>query len=95
MAEVDTRILLNSLKAYRKSLERHLNNVQAEFDALQARWYAFDAVYAGDAAEEFKKGWALTTANFQEYLSRVQAISKMLDGRIEHLEDANRPTGLN
>ena len=94
MSEANTRLLLNGLKAYRQSLDRHLNGLQAEFASLQSRWHAFSAVFAGDAADEFKPGWARTTASFTEYMSRTQAIAKMLDERIEYLEEANRAIGL-
>lgn len=90
----DTRVLLSGLKAYRSSLGRHLTQLRTEFQALQGRWQAFSAVFAGDAADEFKPGWANTTASFEEYIARTTAISKMLDERIQRLEEANRQEGI-
>jgi len=90
----DTRRLLTGLEEYRASLDRHLVSLQADFGAVQSRWHAFSAVFAGDAADEFKPGWAQTTARFEEYLARTKAIANVLDERIEHLRDANRQEGI-
>lgn len=90
----DSRLLLNGLVEYRSSLERHLSSLRTEFDALQSRWNAFSAVYEGDAADEFKPGWAQTTARFNEYITRTTAIARMLDNRIEHLREANKREGI-
>lgn len=90
----DTRRLLEGLVEYRGSLERHLSSLQSEFKAVQSRWRAFSAVFAGDAADEFKPGWAQTEARFSEYIARTTAISRMLDRRIESLREANRREGL-
>lgn len=90
----DSRVLLYGLVEYRTSLERHLSSLRTEFDALQSRWHAFSAVYEGDAADEFKPGWAQTTARFNEYIARTTAIARMLDNRIEYLREANKREGL-
>ncbi len=90
----DTRRLLNGLVEYRSSLDRHLATLRTEFDALQSRWQAFSAVYEGDAADEFKPGWAQTTARFNEYITRTTAIAHMLDNRIERLREANKREGI-
>lgn len=90
----DTRRLLNGLVEYRSSLDRHLASLRTEFDALQSRWHAFSAVYDGDAADEFKRHWALTSARFNEYITRTTAISAMLDNRIERLREANKREGM-
>lgn len=85
----DTRLLLNGLVEYRASLERHTQQLRDEFAELEIRWGAFSTVYEGDAAQQFKEGWARTTARFDEYLERSAAIARVLDERIEALRAAN------
>ena len=86
----DSRLLLNGLIDYRATLERHVRQVRDEFAELEIRWRAFSAVYEGDAAEQFKEGWARTTARFGEYVERTAAIARVLDDRIDDLRAANR-----
>lgn len=90
----DTRLLLDGLENYRTSLQRHLSMMQAEFQHLQGRWQAFSAVYAGDAANEFKPIWHGTSARFDEYILRAKAIVRLLDERIEQLRKVNREEGV-
>jgi len=94
MAHVDTRLLLQGLESYRQSLDRHLKKLDAEFRVLEQRWSALNAVYTGDAADEFRKYWTVTIARFQEYITRTKRISEMLDERIEDLRAFNRSEGL-
>jgi uncharacterized protein (DUF885 family) len=94
MSSVDTRSLLSGLEDYRKALDRHLKKTNTEFRVMEQRWRALNAVYTGDAADEFRKHWAVTTARFQEYLTRSQRIASMLDERIESLREYNRREGL-
>lgn len=94
MAKVDTRRLLRGLEDYRKSLERHVNKTNAEFQQLENRWRALNAVYTGDAADEFRRYWLGTTSRFKEYLTRSKKIAALLDERIESLREYNRRNGL-
>ncbi len=94
MATTDTRILLIGLRAYQKHLERHLQVLRTEFNVLESRWQALNAVYTGEAADEFKAHWAITRARFQEYQDRTARILDMLKERIEALEEFDRPGGL-
>lgn len=86
----DTRLLLNLLEEYSRSLHRHLIEVRTEFDQLLGRWYAFDEVYDGEAADQFKEGWGRTSARFKEYTERSEAIATILDSRIDALREANQ-----
>lgn len=86
----DSRILLGGLREYHASLERHITQLQAEFDGLQNRWYAFSGVYEGDAADQFRAGWQRTASRFQEYINQSQRIMALLEERIERLEEVNR-----
>ncbi len=94
MSGVDTRSLLKGLEDYRKSLDRHLKELNTEFRVMEQRSHALNSVYTGDAADEFRKYWSVTTARFREYLTRTQRISAMLDERIEYLREYNRREGL-
>jgi len=94
MSNVDTRLLLQGLEDYRKALDRHLKKLDTEFHVLEQRWVALNAVYTGDAADEFRKYWMVTIARFNEYITRTRRISEMLDERIEALQEFNRSEGL-
>jgi len=94
MSSVDTRLLLRGLEDYRKALDRHLKKLETEFRVLEQRWAGLNAVYTGDAADEFRRYWLVTTARFNEYLIRTRRISEMLDERIEALRAFNRSEGL-
>lgn len=89
----DTRQLLSGLIEYRAALERHLQSLRQEYDGLDIRWRSFGAVYEGDAADQFKYGWDRTTHRFLYYLERTQAISRVLDERIEALRAVNQEEG--
>lgn len=94
MTKVDTRLLLRGLEDYSKSLKRHINKTNTEFRELEQRWHALNAVYTGDAADEFRRYWLGTTSRFNEYLTRSKKIAAMLDERIESLREYNRRNGL-
>lgn len=86
----DTTVLLNGLKSYRDSLEKHLQELQVNFDQLEHRWKAFSRVYEGNAAKQFKSGWRRTENNFEDYLENSRRILGVLNERIVHLEEADR-----
>lgn len=90
----DTRVLLNGLVEYRVSLDRHLRELQAEYDELDIRWNAFSVVYEGDAADQYKDGWARTESRFRDYLHYTKQIAALLDARIEALRLANVQEGM-
>ena len=90
----NTRYLLNVLRAYKASIEKHQYRLRNEFEGLTTRWRVFRAVYDGDAAQEFHSGWAKTEVRFREYMYRLQKINKLLEERIAALEEANRTGGL-
>lgn len=87
---VDTRVLLAGLEEYSRTLEAHSSRLRVEFDHLDGRWRAFSSVYAGEAADQFRAGWARTAQNFQEYLHQTERIQGVLRERIEALREANR-----
>jgi len=94
MSNVDTRKLLQGLEDYRSTLDRHLQELNTEFNVMQQRWHALNSVYTGDAADEFRRYWSVTTSRFEEYLQRTHRIAAMLDERIESLREFNRREGL-
>jgi uncharacterized protein YukE len=87
---VDTRVLLTGLEEYSRVLEGHSSRLRVEFDHLDSRWQVFSSVYEGEAAEQFRAGWARTAQNFQEYLQQTERIQGVLKERIEALRDADR-----
>lgn len=87
---IDTRVLLAGLEEYSRTLEGHSSRLRVEFDHLDGRWQAFSGVYEGEAADQFRAGWARTAQNFQEYLQQTERIQAVLRERIEALRDADR-----
>jgi hypothetical protein len=86
----DSRLLLTGLLEYRNSLERHLGKVTAEYQQVDGRWRAFNAVSEGDYAEQFRSGWLKTEARFKAYIEQSQKIKVLLNERISDLEALNR-----
>lgn len=86
----DTRLLLDGLVEYRSRLEKHLQQLNADFQHLENEWRAFSVVYEGDAANQFRSYWQRTVDNFKEYIERTQRIARLLEERIQHLEKVNR-----
>jgi hypothetical protein len=85
----DSRILLEGLREYRDCLHRHLGELNAEFQLLESGWQALDGVFHGDAADEFRHGWARTANRFRDYLEHGSGVLRELDERIAALETAN------
>ena len=87
---IDTRVLLAGLEEYSRTLEGHSSRLRVEFDHLDSRWRIFSDVYEGEAADQFRAGWARTAQNFQEYLQQTERIQSVLRERIEALRGADR-----
>lgn len=94
MTNVDTRRLLSGLEDYRDSLLLHQQELQRDHEAIQNYWNQMNAVFTGDAADEFRMQFFVTNSRFLEYSIRVQKILKMLDERISSLKEYNRREGL-
>lgn len=86
----DTHELLRRMTEYREALFRHLQKLRVDFEELEKTWYAFGAVYEGEAADQFKAGWDRTTSRFEEYMEYTHRILDVLDERIGALADADR-----
>ncbi|EDX77422.1 hypothetical protein MC7420_559 [Coleofasciculus chthonoplastes PCC 7420] len=89
----DTRILLAGLQDYRKSLEKHLTQLRSEYQQLENKWRAFNAVAEGDYADQFRGGWLRTEAQFKDYINQSEKIKVLLEERISGLIDLNRQEG--
>jgi uncharacterized protein YukE len=87
---VDTRLLLAGLEEYSRVLDWHTSRLRMEFDHLDTRWLNFSIVYEGEAADQFRAGWARTAQNFGEYIQQTERIQGLLRERIEALRDADR-----
>lgn len=86
----DTSLLLRGLKEYRTALEMHKHVVSQEYAQLNDRWHAFERVYEGDAAREFKSHWLRTQQRFEDYIEAARKIGIVLNERIDALERVNR-----
>ena len=89
----DSRLLLRGLIDYRNSLEKHIDQLTAEYQQLEGRWRAFNAVSEGDYADQFRAGWGRTEAQFRAYIDQSQKIRVLINERINDLEDLNRQEG--
>jgi uncharacterized protein YukE len=87
---VDTRALLTGLEDYLASLNRHIEDLRAEYAHLEMMWRRFASVYDGEAADQFKEGWARTAQRFRDYIDQTDGIKVVLEGRIEALREVNR-----
>lgn len=82
----DTRVLLQGLVEYSRSLEKLTFGMVHEFSQLEVRWLALNEVYDGDAAEQFRAGWLRTVERFRAYQDGLDALGRALTERIAHLE---------
>ena len=95
MATNDTRLLLHALEEYNSTLRRHVIELRTNFDQMETQWQTFAYYYEGDAADQFKAYWQRTVDRFREYQIRTEALSLVLEERIEALRLANQTeTGL-
>ncbi len=85
----DSDKLLQGLQAYRTALDKHLSLLQEDLQQLENRWLALDAVYEGEAAEQFRASWLRTVEWFADYIYQMQEITAILNERIDALEQAN------
>lgn len=90
---VDSRALLTGLEEYRRVLERHLSQLNSEYQQLYSNWQQFNAVSEGDYADQFRAGWSRTSQRFQDYIDQTRKISAVLDERIEYLRRVNQSEG--
>lgn len=86
----DTKILLQGLNNYHKSLNEHIDQLRKNFQTLESRWRDFNSVSEGHYAEQFKTGWLKTEAQFKQYIKRTEKIAKILDERINDLKLLNQ-----
>ncbi len=89
----NTRTLLAALEAYQVVVRRHTDLVHAEFTRLDERWKRLRQHFHGDSADEFEPYWHRTAQMFQQYDSRVRAITAVLTERIKALHEVNQKTG--
>jgi len=85
----DTRTLLVEVRGYRTHLDKHFKQIKQELDQLQNRWRSLSPLYQGEAAEQFGANWSRTSERFNEYVSRLQQIIKILDDHIHTLEESD------
>lgn len=87
----ETKNLLHGLQQYLAALELLYQRSAEFFPILEQRWGALNAVYDGDAADQFRDGWQRTTRNFHDYEDGLQKIARTLSERVRHLEEYERP----
>ncbi len=89
----DSKQLLQGLREYHRSLERHLGELRSEYQQLENYWQAFNSVAEGNYADQFRSGWLHTQGQFQEYINQSEKIKLLLGERIESLSQLNRDEG--
>ena len=86
----DTKALLLGLIEYRRSLEKHVDQIRSNYIILKNCWQMFNVVAEGDYAEQFRSGWIQTEARFMAYLNQSQKVKELLSERIQALAELNR-----
>lgn len=87
----NTTLLLNGLKNYNNSLQKHIKEVYDEFQDLSNVWWQFREVYEGQAADEFSNEWNRVDDMFKNYLRSTDNISRYLGSKINELEELDKP----
>lgn len=90
----NTRILADKMQTYHKTVEKHLTQVDSEFQRLHQRWLRLRQNFAGDSADEFRPVWEGTERMFREYSEAASQIQRILAKRIEDMKDVNRREGM-
>jgi uncharacterized protein YukE len=86
----DARVLLHGLEEYSRALDRHSLMLKIHFSDVDRHWQQFSSVYEGDAADQFRAGWARTNQNFTEYIEETNRIQRLLEERIAALREADK-----
>jgi uncharacterized protein YukE len=83
---LDIDKLRDGLLNYNQSLNKHLQKLRDDYDALMSFYLRLNQEYEGQAAEEFKNSWDKTAKWFEEYIANASNLSKTLEERIESLK---------
>lgn len=87
---MDSTLLLDGLRDYADSLEKHRSELQTSYEELKSHTYNCSRVYEGGDAEEFWSRWHRTEQFFIDYLLDVNRLIPMLNQRIEALRQFDR-----
>ena len=79
---LNSKSLLDGLENYKKTLRKHLRDVQDEYALLDRRWLELCDNYEGTSASDFKETWAGVRQMFERYQDRANGILKTLEQRI-------------
>ena len=90
---LDMRALIAGLDDYHTALERQVETVRVEFEAVERAWQLLSECFQGNAADEFRPVWEAAESRFHEYVERTTALDQVLLARVDDLRAADRPTG--
>lgn len=84
---LDIDKLVEGLLNYNQSLNKDLQKLRDDFDALMSTYLTLNQEYEGQEAEEFKNSWDKTAKWFEEYIGSAIKLSKTLEERIGSLKE--------
>jgi len=73
------------LAEYQRSLEKHVKQLEQDFEELQPLWAGLSSEYGGESAEELLAAWSQTASWFEEYMHNTRNLSRFLEDRIIYL----------
>lgn len=73
------------LTEYQQSLQKHVKQLEGDFEELQPLWAGLRCEYESAAAEELLVAWSETARWFEEYMQNTRHLSQFLEDRITHL----------
>lgn len=88
---LDQRALIAGLDDYHSALGRQVETVRTEFHDVEMAWRSLDECFQGTAADEFRPIWEAAESRFREYVERSTELGVVLQKRLEHLRNADRP----
>jgi WXG100 family type VII secretion target len=89
----DVTRLLQALESYSRQVHSHRRQVSGVFTDMSAAVKQLQSHYEGQAAREFLGHWQHTLRAFDSYISGMDSVGSLLDERVEHLRQADRPEG--
>lgn len=88
---VDMSQLLAAMRDYESALNRHQNEVAAAYREVDNAYGRLRGSFDGTAARDFENHWSRTRRSFQRYTEGTRQLGVLLNKRVEHLADADRP----
>ncbi len=77
--------LRQGLQEYHSGLNRHVGQLEHDFENIEGRFMALSREYEGQAAEEFRNAWSQTASWFRDYINQTRQLSDVLEERTRAL----------